>query len=207
MAPVLYPQERRLLEYLSDFITRNGYSPTLREIAEALNLSSPATIHEHFRNLEKYGYLKRKKIGQRLSIEILKPESDKISISYNLPILGYIAAGKPLEPYTDPNAYLSLPSSLVQDPQNTFILQVKGDSMVEDGILDGDYVVIKYQETAENGDIIVALLDNGVVTLKKFYREKDKIKLQPANSKMEPIYTTNIKIQGKVIGVLRKYRD
>lgn len=204
MAKVLYPKERQLLEFLKQYITTYGYSPTLKELAKAINVNSPATIHEHLKNLEDLGFIRKRRVGQRLTIEILDQKSGLFG-GIELPILGYIAAGKPLEPYTDPNATITASSFLVSDPQNTFVLQVKGESMIEDGILDGDYVVVKYQEIAENGDIVVALLDNGLATLKRFFKENDRIRLEPANAKMSPIYATNVKIQGKVVGVIRKY--
>jgi len=121
--------------------------------------------------------------------------------------LGFIAAGRPLEPYTDPNYYLSVAPGMIASGKAGYILQVKGSSMIDDGILDGDYVVVQHQQDAKNGDIVVALLPNGFVTLKRIYFEKDRIRLMPANSQMTPIFTTHVKIQGKVVGVIRKYQS
>jgi len=207
MAKVLYPKERAILEYLKQYIAAHGYSPTLKEMAEVVGVTSPATIHEHLRSLEELGFIKKTRTGQRLTIEILEQKIEPFGAGIELPILGYIAAGKPLEPYTDPNATIMASSFLVADPKNTFVLQVKGESMIEDGILDGDYVVIRYQEAVENGDIVVALLENGLATLKRFFKEEEngRIRLEPANAKMSPIFATNVKIQGKVVGVIRKY--
>ena len=120
-------------------------------------------------------------------------------------MLGFIAAGAPIEPYTDPNATFSVSPALVSAKKRSYVLQVKGDSMIEDGILDGDFVVIEEQNVANNGDIIVALLENGVATLKRFFKEKDRIRLQPANSAMKPIYAKKVTVQGKVVGVIRKF--
>ena len=119
--------------------------------------------------------------------------------------MGFIAAGKPLEPITDPNATLMVSPTLVTGKRRAFVLQVKGDSMIEEGILDGDFVVIEEQVEAHDGDIVVALLENGLATLKRFYREATRIRLQPANSSMRPIYATNVKVQGRCVGVIRKF--
>jgi repressor LexA len=122
-----------------------------------------------------------------------------------LPVLGLIAAGQPIEPYLDPNATLAVAPGMVSGNKRSFVLQVKGESMIEDGILDGDFVVVEQQEMAKNGDIVVALLENGFATLKRYFKEASRIRLEPANSRMVPIYATNVRIQGKVVGVIRKY--
>jgi repressor LexA len=207
MAKVLYPKERQIMDFLRQYIAKNGYSPTLREIAAATQVTSAATAYEHLSNLAIHGFIKKERLGQRLTIEILDGNNQLASTGIDVSILGYIAAGAPLEPYTDPNATIKISSFLVTDPKSAFVLQVRGESMIEDGILDGDYVVVKYQENAQNGDIVVALLETGLATLKRFFIDKDKgqIKLMPANAKMSPIYATNVRIQGKVIGVIRKY--
>jgi repressor LexA len=121
--------------------------------------------------------------------------------------MGFIAAGSPLEPYTDPNEYLAVPPGMVSPQKTGYLLKVKGKSMIEDGIMDGDYVVIQHQEDAKNGDIVVALLPNGLATLKRIYFEKERIRLMPANSEMSPIYATHVKIQGICVGLLRRYTD
>jgi len=120
--------------------------------------------------------------------------------------LGYIAAGQPIEPYTDPNASFSVSPTMVSGKKRSFVLQVKGDSMIDEGILDGDYVVIEETDMAENGEIVVALLENGLATLKRFFKEATRIRLEPANSQMSPIYATNVRIQGKCVGVIRKFK-
>jgi len=124
----------------------------------------------------------------------------------DLPILGFIACGEPLEPFTDPNATLPVSSRYVSSRYKSFVLQAKGDSMIEDGILHGDYVVIKEQAEANNGDIVVAVMDNGFATLKRYYKEPDRIRLQPANSTMSPMYVKNITIKGKVVSVIRQFQ-
>lgn len=206
MAAVLYNRERQVLEFISQYIQRHGYAPTLIEIAESIGVNAVSTVHEHLERLVQKGFVK-KSAGFERGIELI---NDKIKLTVNetaveLPVLGFIAAGTPLEPYTDPNYYLSIPANILNGKKSGYILQVKGDSMIEEGILDGDYVVIQYQQDAQNGDIVVAILPNGLATLKRIHFEKERIKLEPANSSMSPIYTTHVKIQGKVVAVYRRY--
>lgn len=206
MATFLYKRQKEILDYISSNISKYGYAPTLTEIAHHLNLSSLATVHEHLAVLEKKGLIRRYK-GAVRGIEVLDinstPYSDGASIE--LPVLGFIACGEPIEPYTDPNATLMVNSALIKPGDKSYVLQAKGDSMVDDGILSGDYVVVKEQQTANNGDIVVALLKNGFATLKRFYREADRIRLQPANSTMSPIFVKNVEIRGKVVAVIRQF--
>lgn len=205
MAAILYPRERQILEFVSQFIQRFGYAPTIKEIGEALNLSSPATVHEHLDHLRTKGYIK-KIDGVARGIELMpKFKHGETEGAVELPVLGYIAAGAPLEPYTDPNFYMKVAPGMVASDKPAYILQVKGESMIDEGILDGDFVVIQHQNDARNGDIVVALLPNGLATLKRIFFEKDRIKLQPANPAMSPIFTTHVKIQGKCVGLVRKF--
>lgn len=207
MPPTLYPRERQLLEFITQFIQRFGYSPTLKEMGKALGMRSPATVHEHVERLCEKGYVK-KLDGATRGLEIVEDtfRGTEASSAVDLPVLGFIAAGKPLEPYTDPNFYMSVAPDMIKANKPGYMLQVKGESMVEDGIMDGDFVVVVHQNEAKNGDIVVALLPNGFATLKRIYFEKKRIKLMPANSQMAPIYTTHVKIQGKVVGLIRKYQ-
>lgn len=206
MASVLYPRERQILEFVAQFISRQGYAPTLKEIGESVGLSSVATVHEHIAKLEMKGYI-RKIIGSKRGIEIIK-EVQRFAMGdqgIELPVLGFIAAGAPLEPHTDPNLYLQVAPWMVSKGKTAYILQVKGSSMIEDGILDGDYVVIQHQTDAASGDIVVAVLSNGLATLKRIYFEPNRVRLEPANSTMSPIYATEVKVQGKVVGLVRKF--
>lgn len=203
MTSVLYRRQKEILNYVSSSITKYGYAPTLTEIAEHLGLSSLATVHEHLAVLEKKGYIRRYR-GAVRGIEVLGNDKDK-GLGVELPIMGFIACGVPIEPYTDPNATLMVNSALVRAGDKSYVLQAKGDSMVEDGILSGDYLVIKEQKEANNGDIVVAVLKNGFTTLKRFYREFDRIRLQPANAKMAPIYVQNVEIRGRVVAVIRQF--
>ncbi len=205
MPATLYARERQLLEFITQFIQRYGYAPTLKEIGDALGMGSPATVHEHVDKLRQKGFI-RKLDGTARGIEIVEEHARVAGKSaIELPVLGYIAAGSPLEPYTDPNLYISVAPTMIAADRPSYVLQVKGTSMIEDGILDGDYVVVQHQQDAKNGDIVVALLPNGFATLKRIYFEKERIKLMPANSTMSPIFTTQVKIQGKVVGLIRKF--
>lgn len=205
MPATLYNRQRQLLEFITQFIARYGYSPTLKEIGDALGMHSPATVHEHVDLLRQKGFI-RKLDGTARGIELVEENTRSSGKSgIELPVLGFIAAGKPLEPYTDPNFYMSVAPSMLSSNKSSYILQVKGTSMIEDGIMDGDFVVIQHQQDAQNGDIVVALLPNGLATLKRIYFEKERIKLMPANATMAPIFTTHVKIQGKCVGLIRKF--
>ncbi|MGB9706615.1 MAG: transcriptional repressor LexA [Microgenomates group bacterium] len=204
MPVTLYPRQRQILSFISQYIQKWGYAPTLQEIADALEVTSLATIFEHLEVMEKKGVIRRTHRKNR-GIEILVDYFGKPKQEISLPILGIIAAGQPLEPYTDPNAHFAVPQDLISTKRRAFILQVKGDSMVEEGILDGDYVIVEEQETAKDGDIVVALLDNGLATLKRFFKEATRIRLEPANSQMPPIFAKEVRVQGKVVGLIRRY--
>ena len=207
MVKTLYRRQKQILDYISKNIERFGYAPTLTEIAQYLGLSSLSTVHEHLAVLEKKGLIRRYK-GAVRGIEVLDTLDNEKKNNYGmveLPVLGFIACGEPIEPYTDPNATLPVDSNLVKHGDKSFVLQAKGDSMVDDGILSGDYVVVKEQSMANNGDIVVAVLRNGFATLKRFYREATRVRLQPANSTMSPIYVTDVEIRGKVVAVIRQF--
>jgi len=208
MAGVLYRKERELLEFLSQFQRQYGYSPTLKEMAAATGHKSVSTIHSIIRNLVDKGYL-QKVDGNARVLKIIDPNVTEVMLgnlpSIELPLMGYIAAGKPLEPHTDPNATFHISASMITGKNTGYVLQVKGESMIDDGILDGDYVVIEKVQEAKNGEIVVALVDDNLATLKKFYRENGRVILKPANSKMEPLYPTSLRIQGRVVGLVRKF--
>lgn len=204
MPVTLYKRQRQIVDFISQYVQKNGTSPTLQEIAQALNVSSLATVHEHLASLSKKGVIRRYR-GSVRGIEIVEEKISRFTSGIELPILGYIAAGKPIETLTDPNASTNVPPSMISGKKRAFVLQVKGTSMIEDGILDGDYVVIEQRETANNGDIVVAILENGFATLKRFFKEATRVRLEPANSQMAPIFAKNVRIQGKVVGVIRKY--
>ncbi len=205
MAPVIYRRQQQILDYLDQYIQRYGSGPTLRQIADALGVSSLATVHEHLQTMQEKGLIRRKG-GKARSIEILRLKPEEHDPRYiTVPILGFIAAGKPLEPYTDPNAKMDVPPGFVSGKQRVFVLQVRGDSMIEDHITDGDYVIVEQTDKARNGEIVVALLENGMATLKRFYKENTRIRLEPANSAMAPIFAKDVTIQGKMVGLIRKF--
>lgn len=204
MPITLYKRQRQILDFIRQYIQKNGFSPTLTEIAQALGVSSLATVHEHLATMVKKGIIKRYQ-GSVRGLEIVKTESSSSINEVELPVLGLIAAGQPLEPYTDPNASFSVPPGMLSGKKRAYVLQVKGNSMIEDGILDGDFVVIEQKENANNGEIVVAILENGFATLKRFFKEATRIRLEPANAQMAPIFAKDVQIQGKVVGVIRKY--
>ncbi len=195
-------------DFISEFVQRNGYSPSFEEIGEGLELSSLATVHKHISNLEKKGLLTRDYNRSR-SIDLLPPKGRlKQAMSVNttmvLPLMGRIAAGQPIEAVQS-NETISL-ADFVRSKE-VFVLEVRGDSMQDEAILNGDYVMVEKSRTAHNGDIVVALVEGTDATLKRFYREGENIRLQPSNVSMKPIIVpaASVEIQGKVIGVLRKY--
>lgn len=209
MGGVLYRRERELLQFLAQFQKQHGYSPTLAEMAGATGHRSVATIHSIVKSLVDKGYVQKVEGNTRV-LKILDPKmssslAENTQPSLELPVMGYIAAGKPLEPHTDPNATLQVSASMISGKKTAFVLQVKGESMIEDGILEGDYVVIERTNQAENGDIVVAIVDDNLATLKRFQNEGGVIILKPANSAMEPIYPNSIIIQGRVVGLIRKF--
>src|ERR1700728_843286 len=201
-------RQRQVYDFISDFVQKQGYSPSFEEIGEGLGLSSLATVHKHISNLEKKGLLTRDYNRSR-SIDLLPPKGRlKQAMSVNtavvLPLVGRIAAGQPIEAVQN-NETISL-ADFVRSKE-VFVLEVRGDSMQDEAILDGDYVMVEKARTAHNGDIVVALVDSTDATLKRFYREGDNIRLQPSNVSMKQIIVpaASVDVQGRVIGVLRKY--
>jgi repressor LexA len=204
MPITLYKRQRQIVDFIAQFIQKNGFSPTLQEIATAIGVSSLATVHEHLQALIRKKIIK-KFDGAVRGIELVDRTFLRITDAIDLPLMGFIAAGRPIEPYSDPNATFKVSPQLISGKRRAYVLQVKGNSMIEEGILPDDYVVIEEYEDVSNGDIVVALLDNGLATLKKFYKEATRIRLEPANSTMQPIYATNVKVQGKCVGLIRKF--
>lgn len=213
MTAVLYRRERELLNYIIQFQEQHGYSPTLREMADAMGRNSVSTIHALIRSMVDKGYVQKVegntrtlKILKRENIGILMGSAPKaIGPTMTLPLMGFIAAGQPLEPHTDPEATFPVASDMTSGKRTAYVLQVKGNSMIEDGILDGDFVVIEKSETAKDGDIVVALVDDSLATLKRFYKEGERVVLRPANSQMDPIYPNDIRIQGIVVSLVRRF--
>lgn len=207
MKSALTKKQRKTLDFVSSFIEQKGYSPSYREIANGLKLSSVATVAQHIDTLVEKGFLQKGNNSARSLIPVEVVESSINEPGIGLPVLGLIAAGSPIETITGHKETLEVPAFMV-GTKNSYVLQVKGDSMIEDGIHDGDYVVVQEKEVPSNGDTVVALVNGNDATLKRYYKESNRIRLQPANSAMEPIYVdakTPIKIQGVLIGLIRKY--
>jgi repressor LexA len=201
--PTLTKRQKEIVDYLDVFIAEHGYAPTLEEIGARFGLSSPATVHKHLTNLEDKGLLRRKWNHSR-ALELV-PQKRKVA-AVELPLLGQVAAGRPIEAIETPGT-LALPEELVRR-ENSYVLRVKGDSMIEDGILDGDFIVVEERPAPENGETIVALV-NGEATVKRFFRERNgRVRLQPANQRMTPILVKEREFssRGRVVAVLRKYR-
>jgi len=219
-------RRRKILECVAATVAERGYPPSVREIADAVGLASPSAVHHHLTVLERDGLLERGpharalRLTVRAEAELGLPTRRPVAVerierrvtpfrmplereTLALPVVGEIAAGQPIEAYADGAETLDVPSSL-QARDDSYVLRVRGKSMIDALIDDGDFVVVQPQATAVDGDIVVALLEDNGVTLKRFYREKDRIRLQPANEEMEPIYATELQVQGKVVGVIRK---
>lgn len=198
-------RQDEILKFIKEYLVNNGYPPTIREIGKALDISSPATIHAHLQNLEKKGVIKKGASKNRALELLVKNEfENQNDLVVDVPLLGKITAGNPIEAIEHPDEYLSLPSYLIPKNKNVFTLNVSGCSMINAGILDGDIVVVEKTNTARNGEIVVAMTDENEVTLKTYYKEKDHFRLQPENDTMEPIILQNVTILGKAIGLYRK---
>lgn len=206
MAEPLTKRQKEMLDYITQYIEVHGYAPSYREIAEAFKLGSVATIADHVETLVAKGLL-RKNDNSARSLQVVAEEDFAEDHYVGLPILGLIAAGQPIQTLTGHHETLEVPPFMV-GTRNSYVLQVKGDSMIEEGIFEGDYVVIQEKELPSNGDMVVALVNNEEATLKRYYKEKGHIRLQPANAAYDPVIVpsgTPIKIQGICIGVIRKY--
>jgi repressor LexA len=200
----LTKRQQQILDFIRGEIHRCGYPPSVREIGEAIGLSSSSTVHSHLAALETKGYLRRDPSKPR-ALEVLDYRETDRGVDYGsvraVPVVGQVAAGQPILAAENIEQTMSLPTEMADD--ETFILRVKGDSMIEVGILDGDFVVVRQQPTATNGDIVVAMLEDSA-TVKTFYREPERIRLQPENSTMEPIYARDVTILGKVVALFRR---
>ena len=199
-------RQKDVLDYIKKYSAEHGYPPAIREICKGVGLSSPATVFAHMKNLEQQGYIKTTSNKFR-TIEILceneymETNEDVVKV----PLLGKITAGSPITAIEQPNEFFDIPASLIPSKETVFTLHVSGESMINAGIFDGDYVIVQKQSTARNGDIVVAMTMDNEATLKTFYKEKDHIRLQPENDTMDPIILNNCVILGKAIGLYRKF--
>jgi len=198
----LTKRQREILDYLNDFIQQHGYAPSLEEIGRRFSLSSLATVHKHLTNLQDKGFIKRAWNRSR-SVELMPTRTGVRAME--LPLLGFVAAGAPIEAVAGTET-IAVPEDLI-GRRDTYVLRVRGDSMIDEQIRDGDFVLVEDRKTAENGEMVIALLGGSDVTLKKFYRDGGRIRLQPANPAMQPILAdpAQVQIQGVVVGVMRKY--
>jgi repressor LexA len=207
-------RRQRIIEYIAESVRRSGYPPSVREIAAAVGLASTSAVHHHLSALERDGLLDRDATQSRAlrlrpaamlatgsGADLLSRGPDGAGRSF--PILGEIAAGGPIEAYQDASQMVSVPD-LINTSSDTYLLRVRGDSMVDAHIMDGDLVVIRQQQTAQDGDIVVAQVEENAVTLKRFFKERGRVRLQPANERYEPQYYTDVRIQGKLVGVIRR---
>jgi repressor LexA len=200
----LTKRQKEILDFLEQFVTENGYPPSYEEIAQHFGYTSLATVHEHLENLRVKGYI-RKSYNASRSIEVM-PTGTTIS-AVELPLLGTVAAGQPIEAIADDET-LAVPEDLIGRGGRHYVLRVRGESMIDEQIRDGDYVIVNARNTAENGEMVVALVHGDSATVKKYYRERDgRVRLQPANVTMAPLYFTSdeVNVQGVVVGVIRRY--
>jgi repressor LexA len=202
----LSKRQQDILNFIKGEVKAKGYPPSVREIGEAVGLASSSTVHGHLARLESKGLIRRDPTKPR-AIEILEidenahiPRNHAVSV----PVVGKVTAGMPITAIENIEEYFPLPERLAPADENVFMLEIMGESMIEAGILDGDYVIVKQQSTANNGDIVVAMTEEDEATCKRFFKEKDYIRLQPENSTMDPIILKNVSILGKVIGVYRQ---
>ena len=201
----LTKRQQEIFEFIKKYSARHGYPPTVRDIGKAVGLASSSTVHAHLANLEKVGVLRRDPSKPR-ALELLDRavESAKNAVRPGgLPLVGSVAAGEPILAEENIEDYVAVPE-LAGGAEGEFVLAVRGDSMIEAGILDGDFVVVRGQDQAADGEIVVALVDGGEATVKRFFKEADHVRLQPENKAMEPIRTRNVRVLGRVVGVFRK---
>lgn len=205
MSDILSKKQKEIYDFINNELYTRGYPPSVREICTAVNLKSTSTVHGHLQKLEIKGYIKRDPTKPR-AIEVTARDSiykgNKEMV--NVPIIGQVTAGQPILAVENIEDTFPLPIDFVNNKE-CFMLHIKGSSMIEAGILDGDYVIVEKQNTAVNGDIVVALIDDEEATVKRFFKEDTRIRLQPENSSMAPIYRDNVSILGRVSGVIRKF--
>jgi repressor LexA len=197
----LTKRQKEIFEYVKSYARDHGYPPTVRDIGKAIGLTSSSTVHAHLANLEKLGVLKRDPTKPR-AIEVLVDRAKSVVTPNGLPLVGQVAAGQPILADQNIEEYVPVPQIAGGD-EGEFVLRVKGDSMKNAGIFDEDYVVVRPQKTATNGEIVVAMIE-GEATVKRFFKEKERVRLQPENDELEPIYARDVEIVGRVVGVCRR---
>lgn len=200
-------KQHEILEYIHEQVSDRGYPPTVREICTATGLASTSTVHGHLSRLEDQGYIVRDPAKPR-AIEVTKRGLDKLGINEfegQIPLLGVVTAGAPILAVEDATDFFPAPDHISYDSEDLFMLTIRGDSMINAGILDGDFVIVKRQETADNGDVVIAMTDEDEATCKRFYKERSHIRLQPENDDLDPIILPDVKILGRVISLYRTH--
>lgn len=205
MPVVLYERQRQILDYLSQYIQRNGFAPSLREIADAMGLSSLATVHEHLSQLQHKGVIKVGGRGKSRVLEIIDDKMADIDKGVKLPIVGFFSQGTAIEPYSTPHAFLAVAPSIVSGVKRAFVLHVKDNSLKEEGIFQDDFIIIEETSKVTDGHVIIAILESNVAVLKRFFQETTRVKLESLHQAQQPLYSSKIKVQGRVLGLLRKF--
>ncbi len=198
-------KQHEILQFIHEEVSSRGYPPTVREICNATGLASTSTVHGHLARLEKHGYIVRDPSKPR-AIEVTDSGLNKLGITENsgqIPLLGVVTAGEPILAVEEATDFFPVPDYITYDSEDLFMLTIRGDSMIKAGILDGDLVIVKRQESADNGDVVIAMTDEDEATCKRFYKEEDHIRLEPENDELDPIVLPNVSILGRVISLFR----
>jgi len=201
----LYKRQRQIIDFIAQFSQSKGYSPNLRDIAEAMGLSSLATVHEHIERLVQKGVVKKTTAGGTRGIVLVDHKITEAIRAVNIPILGWFRAGSPIEPYSVNHAYLQVGADMIPGSKRAFALQNKGDFLKEESILDGDYFIIEENASIKDGDVVIAILEDTSAIVKKIYGESTRVRLESLTSNFAPFYTTKVQIQGKIISMFRKF--
>ena len=199
----LSKRQQMIFDYIKSEVQEKGYPPSVREIAASVGLASSSTVHGHLSRLEGKGYIRRDPTKPRAIEVLLEEDAIPLQKTVTVPLIGKVTAGQPISAIENIEEYFPIPEHLIPADEKVFMLEVMGESMIEAGILDGDYVIVRQQQNADNGEIIVAMTEDNEATVKRFYKEKTHFRLQPENSSMAPIIVNNVSILGKVIGLYR----
>ena len=203
-------RQQDVLSYIGEYVEEKGFPPAVRDIAKRFNLASAAGVHKHIKALVRKGYLSKEELISR-SLRVIRPNiparNTREMQFAELPLAGYVAAGQPIEAVEQGGEYVTVPAALLSRPTGNYVLKVRGDSMIEECIADGDYVIMEPRESAENGEMVVALINGQEATLKRIYREAGRVRLQPSNAAMDPIFISDqdVRVQGIVVGIWRRY--
>jgi len=200
----LYKRQRQIIDFIAQFTQSRGYSPSLRDIADALDLSSLATVHEHIERLVEKGVVRKAAAGGTRGIVLVDNKVAETIRAVNVPILGWFIAGKPIEPYSRGNSYLQVGADMIPGARRAFALQNRGSLLNEEAILDGDYILVEENAVIKDGDVVIAILEDSSAILKKIFRESTRVRLESLHTNFAPFYTTRVAIQGKVLSVFRK---